>query len=72
MTGTNHKGALFGVGVTWGIFSWIFLNNLFSKSWRDFYVLEIPALWAFAGWVIFGISLMSVGFYDSLLRGKSD
>jgi len=72
LTGTNNKAALFGMGITWGIFGWIFLENLFSKSWQPIKILEIPATWGFLGWVLFGVSLMSVGFFDQMLRSKKN
>ena len=70
-TGTNHLGALFGVGITWGIFGWIFISNLFSPSWRDVFVAGVPSGAAFVAWIVFGIVLTSVAFFDRLLRGSS-
>jgi len=67
-TGTNTVLALFGAGLTWGLFSWIFVNNLFSPSWTGVLVQEIPAGVSFFLHIAFGIALMSVGFFDSVLR----
>ena len=71
MTGTNRFIPLFGMGLTWGVFSWIFLNNLFSSSWREVYVLQIPKSHALFAWLIFGVSLVSVSFFDQLFRLSS-
>lgn len=70
-TGTNHKGALLGVGLTWGLFSWIFINNLFSKSFREILTADVPAGAAFFSCLVFGLSLISVSFFDRLIRGRS-
>jgi len=68
MTAVNHMGALFGVGITWGVFSWIFIGNLFSSSFREMFVVDVPKNISFLAWVIFGLSLMSVSFFDKKLR----
>lgn len=67
-TGGNSKRLLFGVGITWAAFGWVFITCLFTPSWRDVLVLEFPKGIAFAGWMSYGVSLMSVGFFDRLLR----
>jgi len=67
-TGTNVLSALLGVGLTWGIFGWIFINNLFSPSFHDVLTAERSAAVAFFAWVIFGITLTSVSFFDKLFR----
>jgi hypothetical protein len=71
VTGTNALGALLGVGLTWGAFSWVFINNLFTASFRDVLVAGVPQGAAFFYCMIFGISLSSVAFFDRMLRGRS-
>lgn len=68
-TGTNHLPALLGVGFTWAAFSWIFMNNLFFPSFRDFYVAQIPQGAAFFACLVYGLGLVSVAFFDRVLRG---
>lgn len=67
-TGTNHKTALLGVGLTWGAFSWIFLNNLFFPSFREVFILDISPGASFFLCMVFGVALSSVGFFDRVLR----
>lgn len=69
-TGTNSLPALTGVGVTWGAFSWIFLNNLYGPSFREFYVAGAPKGLAFLSCMVFGLSLTSVAFFDRMCRKK--
>ncbi len=69
-TYTNAPGALLGMGFTWGAFSWIFINNLFSPSFLDVRAADISRGAAFGFWMVFGLSLMSVAFFDRTLRGS--
>lgn len=69
-TGTNSISALLGVGVTWGAFSWIFINNLFSKSWHSVLSADISAGGAFAVCMAYGVALVSVSFFDRMLRRR--
>ncbi|NDF15436.1 hypothetical protein EB061_08960 [bacterium] len=63
-TGTNHKWNRFGVGLTWGAYSWIFITCLFSPAFRSYEEAEIPRGVMFFAWMVFGISLMSVAWFD--------
>jgi hypothetical protein len=63
-TGTNHKGNRFGIGLTWGAYSWIFITCLFSPAFRAYYEAEIPRGPMFFAWMVFGVSLMSVAWFD--------
>ena len=63
-TGVNHKKALFPMGLTWGIFGWIFITCLFMPANRNYYAAEIPRGVMFFGWLTFGVSLMSVAMFD--------
>ena len=68
MTGTNRVSALLGVGLAWGLFSWVFIQNLFSQSVREIFVFHFPAGLAIFGCLAYGLSLSSVAFFDRLLR----
>ncbi len=63
-TGTNHKWNRFGVGLTWGAYSWIFITCLFSPAFRAYEEAQIPRAPMFFAWLVFGISLMSVAWFD--------
>jgi hypothetical protein len=63
-TGVNNKKGLFGVGLTWAAFSWVFITCLFSPSFRAYYEADISRGAMFFGWIIFGLSLMSVAVFD--------
>lgn len=67
-TGTNALGPLLGMGLTWGAFSWIFLNNLFSPSFLDIRALQIPNSAAFFVWMVYGVALTSVSYFDKAVR----
>ncbi len=63
-TGVNNKKALFGMGLTWGAFGWIFITCLFMPSNRDYFAAEISRGVMFFGWQVYGLSLMSVKWFD--------
>ncbi len=67
-TGTNHLGALLGVGFSFGCFSWIFIGNLFSASFRDVHVADLHKGGTFFVCIVFGIALCSVAFFDKAVR----
>jgi hypothetical protein len=62
--------SLLMMGFTWGIFGWIFINNLFSASFRDVLVNKPPYLAAFLGYLLYGFGLTSVNFFHKALKGK--
>ena len=64
MTGVNHRFTLFGVGLTWGIFSWVFITNLFLPAFHAYREADLPRAIMFFAWLVFGVSLMSVSFFD--------
>ncbi len=70
-TFTNAKGSLFGMGIAWGLFSWIFLNNLYSPSFRDIFAVQFSNWWALLFCLTYGVSLMSVAFFDRFFRGST-
>ena len=67
-TFTNHLYSLLGMGFTWGIFSWIFLNNLFFPAWREYFVMDVSKGGQFFACLVFGFSLSSVKVFDRLVR----
>lgn len=64
VTGGNHKGALFGIGLTWAAWSWIFVTCLFMPAFRSYYEAEIPRGVMFFAWIVWGLSLQSVKWFD--------
>ena len=64
VTGVNNKKGLFGTSLTWTGFSWVFITNLFSPSFRAYYEANISRGGMFFAWLIFSLSLMSVAWFD--------
>lgn len=60
--------ALFGMGIVWALFSWIFINNLFTPSFTGVLALGISQGAAFFVHLVFGLSLVSLGFFEKVLR----
>jgi hypothetical protein len=67
-TGTNSMKALLAMGMVWGIFSWIFVSNLFIQSFTDVRALELDHWATIATCLIYGLVLSSVAFFDRALR----
>lgn len=63
-TGINNCKGLFGVGLTWAAFSWVFITCLFMPSFHDYAAADIPRGVMFFAWIVFGLSLMSVQWFD--------
>lgn len=69
-TSTNRKDALLAAGLSWGLFGWIFILNLFVQSFSDINAIGVPrgpGLFAHIAW---GLALATTGFYDQMLRKK--
>ncbi len=66
---TNSLGALAAMGLVWGLFSWIFICNLFIQSFPQVLAAHISPGATFPLMVMFGLSLTSLRFFDRLLRG---
>ena len=64
LTGINSRKGLFGVGLTWGAFGWVFINNLFLPAFRPYLAAGIPRGVMFFAWMVYGLSLMSVMWFD--------
>lgn len=58
------------VGLVWGLFSWIFLFNLFFPSFHSYMALQLPQGATFFVCVVFGLALTSVSFFDRAMRGN--
>jgi hypothetical protein len=69
-THTNHLKALLAAGFMWGCFSWVFIQNLFIRSFPEVMTLQIPSGVAFFVLQIFGLSLSSVIIFDRMIAGK--
>ncbi len=67
--GSNRLKALFWMGVVWGIFSWIFLWNLFGQSFHTVGRNYFPSLPVLPICLVYGISLVSVAFFDRIVHG---
>lgn len=67
-TPTNMFAALLGMGFVWGTFSWIFITNLFMQSWVDIRATDIPNSATFFVTLSYGLSLVSVGMFDKMIR----
>jgi hypothetical protein len=69
-TGTNSLSALLAMGLVWGIFSWIFLFNLFFQSFPEISALSLHRGVALFTHLAFGLALTSVAFFDRAIRGN--
>jgi hypothetical protein len=70
VTSTNSPGPLLAVGLVFAAFSWVFIFNLFTQSFPEFYALQLSPGAAFFAIVAFGISLSSLCFFDRMVRGR--
>ena len=65
---SNSSSALLAMGAVWGIFSWIFLWNLFLPSFKIIRFSGITPGVAMPVCMAYGLSLASVAFFDRMLR----
>lgn len=70
-TATNALPALLGYGLVWGIFSWIFISNLFTPAFFDLAAIALPKSVFLPVNLVFGLGLPAVAFFDRSLRGKT-
>lgn len=70
-TKTNKFLPLLGAGFMWGTFSWVFIQNLFVRSFIDVRTADLPSGVAFFVLLVFGFSLISISFFDRLIVGRS-
>ena len=71
VTGGNDRSALFGMGLTWAAFSWVFVTCLFMPAFRSYYEAEIPRGVMFFAWIVWGISLQSAKWFDSSVESNT-
>ncbi len=69
-TGTNRLLVLIPMGLVWGIFSWIFIWNLFMQSFPTIRAASIPPGPVFPICISFGLCLIFVPFFESLFRPR--
>lgn len=67
---TNKRAPLLGMGLVWGIFNWIFVHNLFMRSFPDYLALNISSGVTIFCDLLWGLSMASVGFFDGMLRKR--
>jgi hypothetical protein len=65
---SNASGALLSMGLVWGIFSWIFLWNLFLQSFHVIRFAGVTPGAALPVCLAYGLSMASIGFFDRMLR----
>ncbi|MBI4925117.1 MAG: hypothetical protein HY843_04260 [Bdellovibrio sp.] len=70
-TWTNSFFPLLVMGLVWGIFTWIFIFNLFIQSIPQVLAAEIRPGATLPLCLVFGFALISVAFFDRVLRGGS-
>ena len=68
---SNRIDALLGAGFMWGTFSWIFINNLFVRSFLNVREIELPNGPAFFVLLVFGFSLASLKIFDRIICGRT-
>ncbi|MBS1962249.1 MAG: hypothetical protein JST04_08540 [Bdellovibrionales bacterium] len=68
---SNRLDALLGAGFMWGTFSWVFINNLFVRSFLHVREMELPNGPAFFILLVFGFSLASLKVFDRILCGRA-
>lgn len=68
---SNRPAALLGAGFMWGTFSWVFINNLFVRSFLNVRELELPNGPAFFILLVFGFSLASLRVFDRIICGRT-
>lgn len=69
-TKTNKLLPLLGAGFMWGTFSWVFIQNLFVRSFLEVRTEALPSGVAFFVLLIFGFSLSSIRIFDPIVCGK--
>ena len=67
---SNSIPVLLSMGLVWGIFSWIFIWNLFLQSLRQIFSLHLPSALAFVICVAFGLALAVIAPLDRVCRGR--
>jgi hypothetical protein len=66
---TNVLGSLLAMGLVWGVFGWIFHWNLYFHSIKTILTANISAAAAFPVFLVYGLSLTTVAFFDRAFKG---
>jgi hypothetical protein len=66
---TNALGSLLAMGLVWGVFGWIFHWNLYFHSIKSILASNVSPGAAFPVFLIYGLSLTSVAFFDRAFKG---
>jgi hypothetical protein len=66
---SNRPGPLLAMGAVWGIYSWIFVWNLFLPAFRVIRDAQIPSGAALPVCMVYGLSLASVSFFHRMFGG---
>ncbi len=61
---SNNRTALLSMGFVWGVFSWIFIWNLFLQSFNQIFAAKQPAGPLFLICVVFGVSLSCLSLFS--------
>ncbi len=69
-TQTNKLLPLLGAGFMWGTFSWVFIQNLFVRSFLEVRTEDLPSGVAFFVLLVFGFSLASIRIFDRMICGR--
>lgn len=69
-TGTNCLSSLLGMGFVWGIFSWIFIWNLFLPAFTPLLWAQVSSGSVLPVCLVFGFFLASVAFFDRAMRSS--
>jgi hypothetical protein len=65
---TNKFLSLLGMGVTWGLFSWVFVWNLFLHSVKAISASNMSSGPALAICLSYGLGMMSIAVVDKVIR----
>lgn len=65
---TNALPGLLGMGVTWGVFGWIFVWNLYLPSFSVISAAKMGSGPVFLIMIVWGLALTSVAAFDRAIR----
>ncbi len=68
---SNRWAPLLAAGFMWGTFSWIFINNLFIRSFQAIRELNLSNGAAFWVLLVLGFSLASIKIFDRIICGRA-
>jgi hypothetical protein len=65
---SNSLKALLPMGLVWGLFSWIFIWNLFMQSFKLIFAAQVPSNGAMPVCLAFGLGLSCIKIVDKAIR----